>query len=231
MVMSSRCLGFHGQPLNWRSNGGCIYVYLLLPPWAWLLLSLKANDFDLSYSVAHEGSGNNPGILWHNWKHSLAFALQVVCSQWNNKWAHEPILTAYQGQILAFESLLNRCKSKAEQEYVGNYGRLGWLMDLLKVDNHKNKNFGCIPDYFRIAHFTKVQLLQRLCVRYTRCSLFRILAWILLLQRGEKSLELFMAFIDWSRWFSRAYFSLGRHHFVGRKIFCIILTWEVDVIL
>lgn len=57
-------------------------------------------NFDLSYSAVYEGSGNNSGILWHNWKHSLAFTLQVVGSQWNNKWACEPLLTATQGQIL-----------------------------------------------------------------------------------------------------------------------------------
>lgn len=43
MVMSSRCLGFHGQTLSWRSNAGFIYICLLLPPQGSLLLSLKTN--------------------------------------------------------------------------------------------------------------------------------------------------------------------------------------------
>lgn len=55
-------------------------------------------------------------------------------------------------------------------------------MHLLKTDNLKNNNFGYVPDYFQIAHFIKMQLLQPLCVRYTRYNLFRILVSILLLQ-------------------------------------------------
>lgn len=174
-------LQMFGIPLSWRSNAGFIYICLLLPPQGSPLLSLKTNKEQARLKTPlrlqillwlcspNEGSGNNSGIFWHNWKHSLAFSLQIFCSQWNNKWAHEPILTATQGQILLLESLMSRCKSKAEQEYVGNCSRIVWLMDLLKADHHNNKNFGHVPDYFKISCFIKVQLLQPLCQTH-KCS-------------------------------------------------------------